>query len=131
MTSYVLLKVFHLVTAVLGLGQVGALFVIAWQKPVATPLTLRIARIVTVSLLIMLLSGIGLLKMSGWAFAPTVWVRGSFFLVLIIGFSASRIAKVARAVTQPDNLSGILRRHSTIIVILTGTIVWLMTAKPF
>src|ERR1700709_1861657 len=62
MTSYVLLKIFHVLIAILGLGQVGALFVMAWQKTVAMPLTLRIARIVTISLLLMLLSGIGLLK---------------------------------------------------------------------
>lgn len=131
MTSYVVLKILHVLVAVLGLGQAGALFVASWQKPVATPLTLRIAQIVAVSLLIMLLSGIGLMKMSGWSFAPTLWIRGSFFLMLIIGFSASRIVKAGRSVDQSNDFATILRRHSTIIAVLAGTIVWLMTAKPF
>ena len=131
MTSYIIIKVIHVLTAVLGLGQVGALSSLSWQLPSATPLIMRIARIVTVSLLIMLLSGIGLLKMSGWAFASTVWVRGSFFLMLVIGFSASRIVKAARSPQQGADTMATLRRYSTLIAALTGVIVWLMTAKPF
>ena len=131
MTSYLIIKIIHVLTAVLGLGQVGALCLISWQLPSATPLIIRLARIVTVSLLLMLLSGIGLLKMSGWAFAPTVWVRGSFFLMLVIGFSASRIVKAARSPTQTGDALTTLRRYSTVIAVLTGVIVWLMTAKPF
>lgn len=131
MTSYVALKIVHVLTAVLGLGQVAALLVISWQMPSASALIVRIARIVTVSLPVMLLSGIGLLKMSGWAFAPTLWIRGSFVLMLVIGFSASRIIKAARSGSQPENVPTTLRRHSMLIVVLTGVIVWLMTAKPF
>lgn len=131
MNPYFIFKTVHLLTAVLGLGQVGALLLISRQLPSATPLIVRIARIVTVSLLLMLLSGIGLLKMSGWAFAPTVWVRGSFGLLLVIGFSASRMVKAARATAQTRETIAALRRHSTILAVLTGVIVWLMTVKPF
>jgi len=131
MTSYVVLKIVHVLTAVLGLGQVGALLVISWQMPAASALIVRIARIVTLSLPIMLLSGIGLLKMSGWAFAPTLWIRGSFVLMLVIGFSASRIVKAARSAGQTGNVPTTLRRHSVLVAVLTGVIVWLMTAKPF
>src|SRR3954462_14968163 len=98
MNSYLVFKLIHVLTAVLGLGQVGALLVIAWQIPSAWPLIVRIARIVTGSLLLMLLSGIGLLKMSGWAFAPPVWVGGSLAVMLIIGFPGSRIVKAARPI---------------------------------
>jgi hypothetical protein len=132
MTSYLAVKVLHLLTAILGLGQVGALLAISWQASTpAAPIVIRLARIVTVSLLLMLLSGIGLLKMSGWAFAPTWWVRGSFSLMLVIGFSAQRIVKAARSHDRPESSSPAVRHYSLLIAILTGLIVWLMTAKPF
>jgi hypothetical protein len=131
MNSYIAFKLVHILIAVLGIGQVGALLILSWQKPSAPALTLSIARIVTVSLLMMVLSGIGLLKLAGWAFAPTVWVRASFFFVLVIGFLASRISRSVRSGNQPDGSPANLRLHSTSIVLLTGTVVWLMTAKPF
>src|SRR3954449_1904613 len=65
MNSYIVLKVVHVLTAVLGIGQVGALLVMSWQIPILGPSIVRLAGVVTVSLLVMLLSGIGLLKMSG------------------------------------------------------------------
>jgi hypothetical protein len=131
MNPYIACKVVHILTAVLGVGQVGALLLLSWQKPPPISLAVSIARTVTLSLLLMVLSGIGLLKIAGWVLAPTVWVRGSFVLMLVIGFLASRISRSIRLSTQTGAPLANLRLNSTIIVGLTGTIVWLMTAKPF
>jgi hypothetical protein len=95
----------------------------------------RLLRVANWSLLVMLLSGIGLLYASQWTLAQTGWFRVGFVLYIalgpLLGISQARLRKaLANATLAP----AAMRRVSTLMWVasaLVAVVVVLMVAKPF
>jgi uncharacterized membrane protein len=134
-----ILLVIHVATAVVGLGPITAIAVLATRSRTATPDSLSgLARLVDLaswSLGLMILTGIGLLYVSGWALASFWWLRVGFLLVLVIGalLGISRGA-LRKAKADPARVPAALGRVTVLawLAVLTATvIVVLMVGKPF
>src|SRR5207244_1871721 len=86
MTLYSFLLFVHVIAAVGGLGQLSVLGVMTrTSTTVDLALAKRILDAATGSLVVMLLSGIGLTWMVHWSFAQMWWFRLSMILFLLLG----------------------------------------------
>jgi dipeptide/tripeptide permease len=124
----------HVVTAILGVGQLAAAAVLTAFGPAAPvkPLQL-ILRFVIVSLGLMLASGVGLEALTHGAHAETVWFRLSFALFVVVGFLHSRVRRILRhAGESPDQDA--MRRANRILwamCLCVAAITFLMQSKPW
>jgi hypothetical protein len=123
----------HTLVAVLGIGQVLALVVLAGEAragssglPVSLSLMGKLARIVGISLGLQLLSGLAVMIPTRGAYAAAWWFRIAFLLFIVLGAlngmlqGAVRKQALARLPTLAWTMVGI-----------TAVIVWLMAVKPF
>ena len=139
---YTVLLVTHVVVAVLGLGSItsvaivaatarrvgrGSGGVLAWLGP--------LLRYSGISLGAMLLTGILLVFISGGAVRGAWWVRGSVLLLIATGALHARARRAVRdgLVNEGDSALALLRVEQTSygMCALVAGIVVLMTAKPF
>jgi hypothetical protein len=133
MNYYLVALASHALVAVLGVGQVMALLVLANDAQKGNerlPWTLsamsRLARIVGISLGLMLLTGIFAMIPTGGAYGRAWWFRIAFLLFILLGACNGMLQRALRtnAVERLPMLTRLMVGIAAIIVIL-------MAAKPF
>jgi hypothetical protein len=133
----------HALVAVLGVGQVLALVFLAGEARAASdrrPATLglmgKVARVVGISLGLMLLSGIGLMIPTRGAYGAAWWFRIAFLLFFVLGGLNGWLQRTVRVAGGPASAASTaaVARLSTLawsMVGIVAVIVSLMAAKPF
>jgi len=133
----------HALVAVLGIGQVLAIAILAsglkagsQELPTTAATISGLSRITSISLGLMLLSGIGLMIPTNGAYAAQWWFRISFVLFFVLGFFNGQVGRALRTVggSPSDAVAAAisrLRSASRVMVVLVAIIVMLMAAKPF
>ncbi|MGZ3422287.1 MAG: hypothetical protein ACXWUG_29160 [Polyangiales bacterium] len=130
----------HVVTAILGLGQIAGLAMVSTStlsRPPAAPATWitleRLARGITLSLVVMLLTGFWLGHSVGWAFGRVWWVRLSFLGMLVLGATSGAIRRALRKreSTGEERALRTVARASLFMCAITGAIAVLMEVKPW
>lgn len=139
MTLYWLAISIHVVTAILGLGQVAGIVVLASAMRVegsASPrMWLALGRLVRGtmwSLAVMLLSGV-LVEYQVRAYHDTLWFRLSFALFLALGAVQGRTRRVLRrreAAGDEPSLRAVVR-GGWVMCAITAIIAVLMEVKPW
>jgi hypothetical protein len=138
MSLYVVLLVIHVITAVGGLGQL-AVFGIMTTRPSEASISImkRILLTAGISLLVMLLTGVGMLWLYDWVYERTWWFRISFILFIALGAMHGMASKSLKRVIAEDGslpASSHLAKLRTLAILMNITlalIVFLMEAKPF
>jgi hypothetical protein len=139
MTLYAVVRLVHVVVAVLGTGSIGAIAIVAHEAR-AQPAGLRasplqvLVRWATVSLALMLITGIGIdIEMRG-AFHHALWFRGSAIgLVLTgatLGILRRQLAGGLRGRLAPERALARVTRLAVIANALVLAIVVLMERRP-
>lgn len=133
MNYYLVALALHALVAVLGVGQVVALLVLANDAKAGSerlPWTLsvmsRLARVVGISLGLMLLTGIFVMIPTGGAYGQAWWFRIAFLLFILLGAFNGMLQGALRkgAVARLPMLTRLMVGTAAIIVIL-------MASKPF
>ncbi len=145
MNLYQIALATHALVAVLGVGQVLTILVLAGdaragsdQLPTTLALMRRHARIIGISLGLMLFSGIAVMIPTRGATAQSWWFRIAFILFILLGATngvLQRSLRVAGAPASNVNARGAaVARLQTLAWTMCGivtVIVILMAAKPF
>jgi hypothetical protein len=133
MTLQRLVLSLHVLVAVLGLGQVAALLLFTGPNAnvgeSTVPLLRRLVRGVSLSLALLLLTGVYLLWRAGGVFVYTWWFRDSMVVLVLLGFVNSRAMRALRTDKLPD-LTRKLRPIAWALCLLVAIAVWLMVGKP-
>src|ERR1035437_5819938 len=132
------LAVIHLITAVSGLGLITSLALMA-RKPgwANAQFMLQIFRIVVWSLVIMLVTGVGMLWATDWTSEHTWWFRIAFMFFLALfayhGIAQGTLKKIVASGTPlpTSPLLGKLRTMTMLMSVTLVLIVLLMKGKPF
>ena|SRR5258706_7425273 len=135
---YALAISIHIVTAILGLGQIAGIAIVtsstSVQAPAATGTWTALQRLVRGSrwsLVIMLLSGVLLEYASGGAFHDAWWFRLSFLSLLVLGAINGRMGRTIRkreSVGDERTLRGVAR-SAWMMCAITAFIAILMEVK--
>lgn len=130
----------HIVTAILGLGQVVGTAVLASSTQPGAPvapgmlMTLkRLARGTTWALAVMLLSGVLLEYASSGSFHDTWWFRLSFLLLIALGALQGKSRRALReleAANEGRHLRSVVRMAWTMCAIV-AVVAILMEVKPW
>jgi hypothetical protein len=130
----------HVITAILGLGQIVGTAVLASSLPQDAPVApaalvalRRFGRGTTWSLVLMLLSGVLVEYASGGSFHEAWWFRLSFVLLIALGALQGRIRAVLRKVESAKDgllLRGVVRIALAMSAIVAVVAV-LMEVKPW
>ncbi len=145
MNLYQIALATHALVAVLGIGQVLTILVLAGdarvgsdQLPTTLALMRRHARIVGISVGLMFFSGIAAMIPTRGASAESWWFRVAFILFILLGATngiLQRSLRVASAPASDANARGAavarLRPLAWTMCGLVTVIVTLMAAKPF
>jgi hypothetical protein len=133
----------HALVAVLGIGQVTSLAILAGQAradgdrlPATLGVMRRLARVTSIGLGLMLLSGIGVMIPTHGAYGMAWWFRVAFVLFLVLGFFNGQLQRALRVASGPASpaSAAAVARLSTIAMTMcaiVAVIVILMAAKPF
>jgi hypothetical protein len=137
MNWYTILLVIHVITAVGGLGQLSVFGLMTRMEEASNTVAMRrILKAAGISLIIMLLTGIGMLWLTNWHYEQFWWFRISFVLYLALG-ALHGIAQstLRKATANGAILTGQPRGKLTTIAIamnvILAALVYLMEAKPF
>jgi hypothetical protein len=139
MTLFAFALCVHVVTAILGLGQVGAIVVLgsamsAGASPDEGSWTAlgRLVRTASWSLVVVLLSGVLLEYASGAAFHDTWWFRISFFELLALGAINGVMGRTLRKREATGNERTLKKvvRGAWVMCAITMVITVLMVMKP-
>jgi hypothetical protein len=139
MTLYPILLSIHVVTAILGLGQIVGTTAVASSTPTDAPVpptTLAVLRRLGLgtigALAMMLLSGALLEYTSGGAFHATLWFRVSFFLLIALGALQAGIRRILRKVERDADGRAIRRvvQLSRVMCAIVAVVSILMEVKP-
>jgi hypothetical protein len=140
MTVYAILLSAHVVTAILGVGQIAGTAIVARSTPTNGPVpsgTLialrRLGLGTTGALVMMMLSGALLEYACGGAFHTTSWFRVSFVLALVLGALQGGIRRILRKVERaPDSraLRGVVQL-SGVMCAVVAVVSILMELKPW
>jgi hypothetical protein len=141
MTLYQSARLLHVLIAILGVGQVVAMAVVAsaarseaTAPPWACRALRRLAQWNTASLSLMLITAGVMEYATGGGYHQALWFRVAFLLLLLLGFlqgrtrSALRKADRARSLTSGTLLQ--VQRSSLTMCAVIGVIVVLMELKP-
>jgi hypothetical protein len=130
----------HVITAILGLGQIVGTAVLASSLPQDAPVApaalvalRRFGRGTTWSLVLMLLSGVLVEYASGGSFHEAWWFRLSFVLLVALGALQGRIRGLLRKVESAKDgllLRGVVRIALAMSAIVAVVAV-LMEVKPW
>jgi uncharacterized membrane protein len=143
MTWYQVALAAHALVAVLGIGQVLALVLLAQDArpgnnhlPATLAMMGKLARVTSISLALMLLTGIGVMAPTQFAYGRARWFQVAFVLFLVLGFFNGQLQRALRVARGPasDASARALTRLSSLGWIMCGLvtlIVILMAAKPF
>jgi hypothetical protein len=133
MTTYSIVLSIHVITAILGLGQLAAVTVLTTSGSSLQLLPLqRIMRLVIWSIAVMLVTGCILAGLVRGAFEQAWWLRLSLILFFLLGFLHSRVRRALRTagpVLDPD----LMRRVNRLLwamCLCVAAITYLMQAKP-
>lgn len=139
MNPYSILLSVHVVTAILGLGQIVGTAIVASSTPTNAPVapgTLTALRRLGLgtsgALAIMLISGALLDYSSGGAFHKMPWFRVSFFLLIALGALQGWVRRTLRKVERESHgraLRGVVRLSSAMCAVVAAIAI-LMEAKP-
>jgi len=133
-----ILAVIHILTAVGGLGLIMAL-----QLMVRTPaqanaaLAQQYLKWIGMSLILMLLTGVGMLWATGWLYEHTWWFRiGFLFYVALSAFHGIAQGTMKKIVASGEPLAtsplfGKLRTMTMLMSLALVLIIILMEGKPF
>jgi len=132
---YSILLSLHVVTAILGLGQVVGLGVLAStaraEPPAAVVETLRrLARGTAWAALIMLLSGAGIEYAVGGAYHDSRWFRGSVLLLVAIGALNGSTRRILRNWESSARPLQRVARNAWLMALLVAAAAVLMELKP-
>ncbi|MDP4200371.1 MAG: hypothetical protein Q8922_15225 [Bacteroidota bacterium] len=138
MSLNIILSVIHLLAAVTGLGLITALALMA-RKPgwANAQFMLQMFKIVVWSMVIMLVTGVGMLAATGWVFEQTWWFRISFLFFIALfafhGIASGTLKKIIASGTPlPSSpMLGKLRTMTMLMCVALILIVVLMEGKPF
>jgi len=143
MNYYLVALALHAIVAVLGIGQVVALLVLATDAQKASdrlPWTLsimgRLSRIVGISLGLMFLTGIAVMIPTSGAYGRAWWFRIAFLLFIALGACHGMLQKAVRVAggSAADARAAAVARLPTLAWVMVGiatVIVFLMASKPF
>ncbi len=143
MNYYLVALASHALVAVLGVGQVLALLVLASDAQSGNdrlPWTLsvmsRLARVVGISLGLMLLTGIFVMIPTGGAYGRAWWFRIAFLLFILLGASNGMLQRALRIANGPASTAKTaavarLPMITRVMVGIAAIIVILMASKPF
>jgi hypothetical protein len=141
MSLYQAARLLHVLIAILGLGQVVAIAVVAsaarseaTAPPWASHALRWLARWTGISLLLMMLSAALIEYATGGGYHQALWFRASFALWVALGFLQGRIRRALRKTDPAEALTaGTLlgvQRGSLAMCALVGVLVVLMELKP-
>jgi hypothetical protein len=114
---YPLSLVLHVVSAVLMLGPVLALALGSQDA--------RLARIASIGLVVMFVTGLGMLAVTQWAFVHTLWIRASGVLFILMGAALGNL----RGALRKGNAAQ-ARNVAWAVVAMTAVVTALMELKP-
>jgi hypothetical protein len=133
MTLYPVLLSLHVVVAILGVGQVAGIAVVASSMTVATPelwgILSRLVRGASISLAVMFLTGAYFEAATGGAFHRTWWFRISVLLFFGIGAFLGRTRGALRKPTEVTRQ--LVARNGWILCTLVAIVAVLMESKPW
>jgi uncharacterized membrane protein SirB2 len=122
---YLIALVVHVVSAVLGVGQVlGLAFAASAAQPDAALLK-TLAQTTRWSLVVMLLSGVAMMAITQGAYGHARWLQASVAGFLIIGFLMGQVFRALKAQSY-----GRVRTLALVTTGLVAVVVALMEAKP-
>lgn len=139
MNSYSIWLSVHVVTAILGLGQLVGTLIIASSTPTRAPVTSgtltalrRLGLGTTAALAIMLVSGGLLERAGGGAFHTMLWFRASFILLIALGALQGWTRRTLRQVERGSDGRGLrgVARLSGAMCVVVAVIAILMETKP-
>ena len=134
MNLYSTVLALHVITAVLGLGPLGAVTILTSGGTTLPVLPLqKIMRVVIWSLLVMLVTGCVLAGLVRGAFEHAGWLRLSVILFFLLGFLHSRVRRALRGVGTTLS-SDAMRQINRILwgmCACVAVITYLMQAKPW
>jgi hypothetical protein len=129
----------HVLAAVLGMGQVAAIVVVARaarhaSEPRASEWSAlnRFVRTASWSLALLLASGVLIDAAAGGAFHRTAWFRIAFCFLLVLGFLASRARRAlgrGQTIANDAMLDGVERIGWSMCGVVAATVL-LMVLKP-
>jgi hypothetical protein len=140
---YLIALATHALIAVLGVGQVLGLLFLAGDAraggdrlPATLAMMKRLARVVGISLGLMLLSGIAVMIPTKGAPAAGWWFRIAFLLFILLGALNGILQRTLRTASGPASggSADAIGRLSTLTAAMVGVaaiIVILMASKPF
>jgi hypothetical protein len=131
---YTPLLVAHVVVAVLGLGSVTSLALVAGAAKEAGASLTILLRYSAYALGIMFITGVLLDLISGGAFHQAWWFRGSALLLFVTGALHAQARRSLRSARAEKEAGVMLRRVQRIaygMCVLLGGITVLMEVKPF
>lgn len=136
MNWYLILLSIHVITAVGALGQLGVLGLMTRLPNTANAVIMkRILAAAGSGLIIMLISGIGLLWLSDWQFMHAWWLRISFILFIVMGalhgFASATLRKGTVNGTVTTEALAKLKGLAIGLSLTLAVIIVLMEAKPF
>jgi hypothetical protein len=134
MSSYLILVSLHVVTAVLGIGQIAALAGLCSQGVTDASTLLAIVRPMKWSFLIMLLTGGILVVLTGEAFLGARWLWLAFALSVLLGLLQVSVKRQLQStVTNNGATSSVwsVGVMAWIMSALVAAIVFLMVTKPW
>ncbi len=127
----------HVIAAILGVGPILAMALLASdseasKRPELLRYVVLLSRLIQWALLVMLVTGLLLLRQTGWAFAQTTWLRISFVLFLavgaVLGFTNRPVRKALSGPAAPDLRR--VRQLTWLCTVLVAVIAFLMVTKP-
>jgi uncharacterized membrane protein len=137
MIAHQILLALHVLTAVLGVGPLLAMAIIASAEVNRVPHDTRslvlLSRIIQWALVLMLATGGFLLQQTAWVYMHMAWFQVSFALFVFVGAAlgmTNRPIRKAGKEPAPAALARV-RLLAWICCALVGCIVVLMVTKPF
>jgi hypothetical protein len=139
MNAYSILLSVHVVTAILGLGQIAGTVIVASSTRIDDPVapgTVAVLRRLGfgtfAALVIMLISGALLDLTGGGAFHTALWFRLSFALLIALGALQGVIRRALRKAERTPNHGALRRvaRLSGVMCAVVAAVAILMEAKP-
>jgi hypothetical protein len=135
MQMYSVVVSLHVITAVLGLGPLAALAVIASRSDTGEFPPQRataLLRIVTWSLVGILVTGVIMIAFTKGALGRTRWMMSSVILFVLLGFLLGQARRVLRRAlgATPSVIPAALSRILWTMCAVVAAIVYLMEAKP-
>lgn len=136
MNWYLIVLAIHVIVAVGALGQLGVLGLMTRIPNTANPVIMkRILAAAGSGLIIMLVSGLGLLWLSDWIFMHSWWLRIATLLFIAMGamhgIASATLRKGTTGNTVSSEALAKLKGLSIGMSVTLAIIVLLMEAKPF